>query len=76
MRHRRTQLGFTVGELIVVVGMVGVLSLAMVPMASTVVGHHRLQAATRQLSFEVSRARMQAVGQNVFVRLSLVDPSH
>lgn len=76
LRTLRTQRGFTLGELIVVIGMVGVISAAMAPMASTIVGHHRLQAATRQLSFEVSRARMQAVGQNVFIRLALVDPTH
>jgi Tfp pilus assembly protein FimT len=71
-RHLRAQLGFTIGELIAVVGLCGLLSAAMVPVASVIVGHHRLQAATRQLSFEVSRARMQAVGQNVFVRIRLI----
>ncbi len=72
MRYLRTFLGFTVGELIAVVGLCSLLSAVLVPVASVIVGHHRLQAASRQLSFEVSRARMQAVGQNVFVRIRLV----
>ena len=71
-RFLRAQLGVTVGELIAVVGLCSLLSAAMVPVASVIVSHHRLQAASRQLSFEVARARMQAVGQNVFVRIRLV----
>lgn len=76
MRYLRTQLGVTVGELIIVVGLCGLLSAAAVPMAGTIIGHHRLQVATRQIGFEVARARMKAVGQNVFVRLTLLDNDH
>jgi Tfp pilus assembly protein FimT len=72
LRHLRRQLGVTVGELIAVVGLCSLLSAAMVPVASVIIGHHRLEAASRQLSFEVARARMQAVGQNVFVRIRLI----
>lgn len=73
MPRLHTASGFTVAELVTVIGLCSVLSAALVPVASTIVGHHRLQAATRQLSFEIARARMQAVGQNAFVRIRLVD---
>lgn len=74
-RHLRARSGFTLGELIAVVAVCGIVSAALVPAAGMVIAHHRLQVATRQLSFDVARVRMQAVGQNVFVRLRLVSPS-
>ena len=73
MQRLSTSSGFSVAELVAVIGLCSVLSAALVPVASTIVGHHRLQAATRQLGFEIARARMQAVGQNAFVRIRLVD---
>jgi hypothetical protein len=74
-RDLRTQRGVTLGELIAVVALCSIVSAALVPAAAIVIGHHRLQAATRQLSFDIARARMQAVGQNVFVRIRLVSPT-
>lgn len=76
MTSLRTPRGFTLAELVVAIGLSSLVSLALVPVASTIVGHHRLQAATRQLGFEIARARMRAVGQNVFIRLTLVDTTH
>lgn len=42
---------------------------SVVPVASTILTHHRLGAATREVAFEIARARMQAIGQNAFVRI-------
>lgn len=75
MNRLRTSSGFSIGELLAVVALCGIVAAALVPAAGTIINHHRLRAATRQLSFEVARARMQAVGQNQFVRLRLVDPA-
>lgn len=68
-RYPHAPRGFTIAEILVVVAAFGVVSLATVPIAGRIVAHHRLQAATRQMAFEVGRARMQAIGQNVFVRI-------
>lgn len=42
------------------------------PVANRLVAQHRLSAASHQLGFAIAGVRMQAVGQNVFVRLVLV----
>ena len=69
------QAGYTVGELIVGIAIATSLAGTAAPMASVLLNQHRLATTTRRLGFEIARARMEAVGQNVFVRIVLVGTS-
>ncbi len=73
MRHRSQQAGFSVVEMVTAVGLTTICSLVAVPNASKLLDQYRLMAAANQLSFEISRAHMQAVGQNLFVRIRVLD---
>jgi len=64
--------GYTVGELIVGMAIAASLAGTAAPMASALLNQHRLVTTARRLGFEIARARMEAVGQNVFVRIALV----
>jgi type II secretory pathway pseudopilin PulG len=63
------QRGFTLMEMLVGVSTMMVLGLIATPAATTYFQRYQLTAATEQLAFEIHRARMQAVGQNRFVRI-------
>ncbi len=65
--------GFSLLELLSVLAMMSVVALVAVPKAAEFTGQYQLVAATDQLAFEISRARMQAVGQNAFVRIRLTN---
>jgi Tfp pilus assembly protein FimT len=58
-------------ELLVGVGMLSVVTAAAVPVTGDILGMYQLRASTDQLAFEISRARMQAIAQNVFVRVRI-----
>jgi Tfp pilus assembly protein FimT len=72
MKRTRHDAGFSLGELLLVIGISALLAGVAVPVASVVLNHHRLATVTDRLAFEVARARMQAVGQNAFVRVELL----
>jgi Tfp pilus assembly protein FimT len=65
--------GFSLVEVLTGIGLTAVISFVAVPNASQFLGEYRLMSAANQLSFEIARARMQAVGQNVFVRVRMLD---
>ena len=73
MPHRCRQAGFSVAEMLTAVGLTTICSLVALPNAGRLLEHYRLMAAANQLSFEISRAHMQAVGQNMFVRIRMLD---
>ena len=73
MLHRKQQAGFSVVEMVTAVGLTTICSLVALPNASKILDQYRLIAAASQLSFEISRAHMQAVGQNLFVRIRMLD---
>lgn len=53
------------------VGLLSVVSAVAVPVTGDLLGMYQLRTSTDQLGFEISRARMQAIAQNVFVRLRI-----
>jgi len=61
--------GFTLIDLLVAIGIAGIFAGIAVPVVSSVKANYELRSATDRVAFEIARARMQAVGQNVFVRL-------
>lgn len=65
----KPQRGFTLMEMLVGVSTMMVLGLVATPVATTYFQRYQLTAAVEQFAFEVTRARMQAVGQNRFVRV-------
>lgn len=72
----RSTAGYTLGELMTVIALSAVVAATAVPTASTILKHQLLTTTTRRLAFEISRARMEAVGQNAFVRITLVGTDH
>ncbi len=65
----KSQGGFSAAEIVIVMALSSIAAVSVVPVASTILNHHRLSTATRELAFEIARARMQAIGQNAHVRL-------
>ncbi len=64
--------GFTLAELITALALALVVGAVSTPVASRLYRQYAFQNATRQLGFEVTRARMQAIGQNAFVRIRFI----
>lgn len=56
-------------ELLVAMVIGGILSATAVPSMSSLKASYDLSAATNQLAFEITRSRMQAVGQNKYTRV-------
>jgi Tfp pilus assembly protein PilE len=73
---RMRQTGFTMMELLVGVSTMMVLSMVAAPLATTYLQRYQLTATAEQLAFEIHRARMQAVAQNLFVRVRVVDGTY
>ena len=65
------QRGFTLIEMLVAIGLMLVVSAIATPVASTIFNRYEFTSAVEQLAFEISRARMQAVGQNGNVRIRM-----
>jgi Tfp pilus assembly protein PilE len=61
--------GFTLMEMLVAMSTMMVLGLIATPLANEYFQRYQLTAVSEQFGFEVNRARMQAVGQNRFVRI-------
>lgn len=70
---RATQKGFSVADMMTAICLAGIVSIMTFPVVSSLSSQYDLASATNQVAFEISRARMQAVGQNVFVRLRLAE---
>ena len=67
---RRPRKGFTILEVMVSVGIVGVLALVATPGILKRLPHHRLNRASWQVYSDLQRARMQAVSDNTTVRVT------
>jgi prepilin-type N-terminal cleavage/methylation domain-containing protein len=61
--------GYTLLEMLVTLGLVVVIAAMAMPVASDYRNQLAMQSASDRLSAEISRARMQAVSQNVLVRI-------
>lgn len=75
-RDNLRQHGFSLIEAIVAVAIAGIISLMAAPNLGSYVKKYRLVGTTNQIAFDIARARMQAVGQNVFVRIRFLDATH
>ncbi len=71
--YRHEIRGFSLVETLTVIGLTAIVSLVAVPRCSDLMNEYRLMSAANQLSFEITRARMQAIGQNRFVRLRMLE---
>lgn len=76
MKSRQPQLGLSLIELLVSLGLMATLALIATPVLSAFTGHYQLQAASEQLALEIARARMQAIGQNVFTRVRVANAQY
>lgn len=63
--------GFTVTEMVVTLSVVSVVASLALPATGGLLDRYRLSSAVSQVAMEVTRARMQAVGQNRWVRLKM-----
>jgi len=68
MRLRQNK-GFTLLDTITAVALGGVVMAMAAPAASRLLNQYRLRGAASQIAFELTRARMQAVAQNKYVRV-------
>jgi Tfp pilus assembly protein FimT len=75
MNRRVNEAGYTVSEVITAVAISIAVAGTAAPMASVILRQHQMVATSRRLGFEIARARMQAVGQNRFVRITVVGTS-
>ena len=67
------QRGSTIAEIITALSMTGIIAMTASPAISTLRDQYELASATNQVAFEITRARMQAIGQGAFVRIRIVD---
>jgi len=70
-RAQRGSQGFTLTETLVAISMASIIAGVAIPSTGELLENYRLSNAAKQLSSQISRARMQAIGQRMFVRLIL-----
>jgi prepilin-type N-terminal cleavage/methylation domain-containing protein len=68
-RRERYARGFTMLEVIIALAVAGVIGLIAAPSISATKAQYDLASAANTLAFEITRTRMQAVGQNNFMRV-------
>ena len=59
-------------QLIITLQLAGIAALIAAPSVRTFSAQYQLSSASNQLGFDIVRARMQAVGQNQFVRIRML----
>ena len=69
--QRNRQAGYSLAEVLTAVMVTAMVSATAVPNLTSFVRQYQLLRAAHQIAFEVSRARMKAVGENAFMRLRL-----
>jgi len=65
--------GFSLLEMLVAVTLAAVVGGVAAPQFVGLVRQYRLTGAANQVAFEIDRARMQAIGQNSFVRIRFLN---
>ncbi len=75
-RNARGSAGFSVLELLVVLGLAAVVASIAVPATSELRSVYTLNATADQLALEISKARMQAVARGVFTRVRFGECSY
>jgi prepilin-type N-terminal cleavage/methylation domain-containing protein len=69
MKTLRDSSGYTLLEMLVTVGLLAIIGAMAMPVASEYRNQFAMQSATDRLGAEIGRARMQAVSQNVLMRI-------
>lgn len=71
IKAQRSQHGFSLVELVVALVFAVILGLMAVPNVNALFAKYQLMGASNELGFDIARARMQAVGQNLFARIKM-----
>ncbi len=69
---KRSERGFTVMELAVVIGLMAVISAIAMPSFISWLPSYRLSAGARQVAADLQLARMKAISQNTIYRLNFI----
>ncbi len=69
---KRSERGFTVMELMVVVGLMAIISAIAMPSFVSWLPSYRLSAGARQVAADLQLARMKAISQNTTYRLNIL----
>ena len=69
---KRSERGFTVMELMVVVGLMAIISAIAMPSFISWLPSYRLSAGARQVAGDLQLARMKAISQNTTYRLNFI----
>jgi prepilin-type N-terminal cleavage/methylation domain-containing protein len=72
LRDRR---GFSVSEMLTVVAVTALLAGIAAPKLSSLSERYRLSSAVQEMAFDIGRARMQAIGENVYTRVRMGNTS-
>jgi len=73
IHHHRTQTGFTLLELIVVISVISIMGLLAIPHFKTMKDRFQLSGATRKIMQELTSARMRAVSRHCNIRIKILD---
>lgn len=71
MKPQGSQRGFSLVEMVVALELGVILALMAAPNMGAFFAKYELMGASNQLGFDIARARMQAVGQNLFARIKM-----
>lgn len=69
-RQQPQAAGYTLVEVLTAVGVLAIVSVMAYPQLSSYGAQYRLGAAANQLAFDLARARMKAVGENMYTRIT------
>jgi len=69
MQTAHREKGFTLVEMMLAVALMAIVAAIVAPNAMRLLEEYQLGSAANEVGFEISRAKMQAVAQNQFVRV-------
>jgi Tfp pilus assembly protein FimT len=72
MMMQKAQRGFSLAELLIVLQFSAILGVVAVPKVNAFFAEYQLMSAANEVAFDLARARMQAIGQNQYVRIKSI----